>query len=317
MTNKLKNFTPAFGSEKKKSIVKFNQITEKPTNKTENDITNNLLDSLKNETDSLQTAMLDNASWAVPLNDRGLESSESESVGVNIEKASAGITFDDSDFDKLLLEANALTKDNTSSFPSFSDDEDFRDSDEDVSSEIREEIYTEGYMQGSLDQKEIMDKRLAELQETVKSLEISSLTPETLSVQINDAISSLIKEVSHSILSEAKSSLLSDIVESKVAEFISEVKGWELITSVYCSIDEYENLLEIFSENDKAEKITTEGAGLVSFFVGNVKYIKDKDLFAGGFRIEVDRESGGKIEAVMNIDNHITNIENTLEGITS
>ena len=300
MTNKHKKFTPTFSEKKEQKPIIFNQLIENIDGEKKPDINKEFLD----DDLDLQTILNDNDGSNKIFNN---EDKKPNSID--------GITFGDDDFDKLLLEANALVEGTTYSLPSLSDDEDSTPLIDGIDSEVREEIYTDGYMQGSLDQKEVMDKRLAKLQETVKSLEMSSLTPDILSKQINDAISSLIKEIACSVLSEIKSNLLSDVIESRVSEFVSEVKGWGLVTLVYCSVSEYDNLLEIFSKNEKAEKVEAEESGLVSFSVNNVKYVKDQDLLSGGFRIEIERDGGGKIESVMNIDSHIKKIEETLLGV--
>lgn len=180
-------------------------------------------------------------------------------------------------------------------------DDDEEDLEVGIDEEIKEAIFAEGYMQGSVDQKEIMEKRLIDLQKTITDLKIATVNPASLSEEINLAIGGFIKSVASSVLDELKSSFLGDIVESRVKDFVSGIKEWELATYVYCSREDFLNLTEIFGVDD-----------VESFTRGGAHYSVENDLRKGRFRLEVQKEEGGNIEALMDLDSHLSEVKSSL-----
>ncbi|ELP5898477.1 hypothetical protein QTV49_000351 [Vibrio vulnificus] len=212
--------------------------------------------------------------------------------------------FSDDEFDKILSEVDSMSMPSGEKRSSESvgvmgeEDEDLEP---EIDEELREVIFAEGYMQGSVDQKVVMEKRLVELQKTISDLRIATINPVALSEEVNQAIGGFIKSVAESVIDELKSSYLADIVESRVKDFVSGIKEWELATYVYCSRADFMNLAEVFGIEEVAD-----------FTRGGVHFRIENELSDGRFRLEVKKEDGGNIEAVMDVDSHLSEVKSAL-----
>lgn len=316
MTNNDQSFTPSFSSKQGENHRVFNEIVAP---KSETDISSIFTEGagsatvFPTETESVSVQDFDNLVSDV-------ESLLGEDDDLDPAKPSlSDLGYSGDQFDKILSEVDNMSAGGThiagtsGVLSMLEDEDDFEeDAQGEISEELREEIFAEGYMAGSLAQKEVMDKRLQELQKTVTDLKISAATPALLSEDINSAISVFIREMARSLLSEAKQKLLADIVESRVDEFVADVKAWELTTNVYCAELEFNNLKEIFEEDDSLSAPLTETDEPIGFVRKNIHYILDRELPTGRFRLEIEREHSPKIEAVMELDSHLAAIEDIL-----
>ncbi|MCM0149180.1 hypothetical protein KCN56_11470 [Photobacterium galatheae] len=235
-----------------------------------------------------------------------IDLSQQASASEVTEPGSSHPIFSDAVFDKILSEVDSMMSSTETdaqidkmppALDEAGDEADQTDSEREISDETREALFAEGYMQGSLEQKEVMEKRLIELQKTVTDLKIAAATPAFLSEEINASIGQFIQSVASSVLNELKTSYLAEIVESRVKAFVSDVKGWELATYVHCSEHDYLHLIEIFGI-DAATHLTHNG----------IHYRIDQALQTGRFRLEVQKENEPNIEAVMDINAHLANI---------
>lgn len=316
MTNNDQSFTPSFSSKQSENGRVFNEVVA-PKSETD-------LSSIFTEGAGAAT-VFPTKSESVSMPEFNDLMSDVESIlgeGDDLDPAKPSLSdlgFSGDQFDKILSEVDNMSAGGahiagTSGVLSMLEDEDDfeEDTQGEISEELREEIFAEGYMAGSLAQKEVMDKRLQELQKTVTDLKISAATPALLSEDISSAISVFIREMARSLLSEAKQKLLTEIVESRVDEFVTDVKAWELTTNVYCAEPEFNNLKEIFGDDDLNSTPLTETVEPIGFVRKNVHYLLDRELPAGRFRLEVEREHSPKIEAVMDLDSHLAAIEDIL-----
>lgn len=165
----------------------------------------------------------------------------------------------------------------------------------DLSHEDREEIYAEGFIAGSMEQKEIMDKRIEELKQTVLALGQHDNIADNLSQQINESIGTFTKSLVETIIGETKQNLLSEMVDSKTQEFVNSVRSWDCQIHVYCSLNDFNNLAEINNLSCTESSIKTH----------QYVYIVDKDLTSGKFRLEVNKKDETTIEASMDINSHL------------
>ncbi|MCY9860967.1 hypothetical protein OTK49_00230 [Vibrio coralliirubri] len=317
MTNNNQAFTPSFTTKQGDNNQAFKEIV---VPKSESEISSTFTEGA-----GIATVMpTNNESVSMPDFDSlasDIDSLLMDDEEIDLKKPSlSDLGYSDNEFDKILSEVDSMSSGGGSISSSASvlsmldeGEEDYDDGDQvEISEELREEIFAEGYMAGSLSQKEVMDKRLQELQATVQALKITAATPASLSNDVNAAISVFIREVARSVLSESKQNLLAEIVESRVEEFVTDVKAWELQTNVYCSEPEFNNLKEIFGEDDLSNFPITETDEPIGFIRKNVHYILERELPSGRFRLEIEREHSSKIEAVMELDSHLAAIEDLL-----
>lgn len=290
MTNSNKTFIPKFSANNSGQERVFKRLSDPELENTTDDIFSDI--NLPSDFDGIPT-----------LTDRDI-SDFTDFPSIEAEPRAKDPIFSDDEFDKILSEVDSMSVPSGEKVLNESvgmGDEGDEDLDSDIDEEIREAIFAEGYMQGSVDQKEVMEKRLVELQKTISDLKIATTNPATLSEEINQAIGGFIKSVAESVLDELKSSYLGDIVESRVKDFVSGIKEWELATYVYCSRSDFMNLTEIFGIEEVAD-----------FTRGGVHYSIESDLPDGRFRLEVQKEDGSNVEAIMDVDSHLSEVKSAL-----
>ncbi|MBU2895992.1 hypothetical protein [Vibrio hepatarius] len=295
MTNSNKTFMPKFPANDSVKERVFKRLSDSELENKKDDIFYDI--NLPSDFDGIPT-----------LIDRGnsdfTDFVSEEFPSIKTDPRAKDPIFSDDEFDKILSEVDSMSVPSGLKVLNESvgmDDEDDEDLDPDIDEEIREAIFAEGYMQGSVDQKEVMEKRFVELQKTISDLKIATTHPAALSEEINQAIGSFIKSVAESVLDELKSSYLADIVESRVKDFVSGIKEWELATYAYCSRSDFMNLTEIFGIEEVAD-----------FTRGGVHYSIESDLPDGRFRLEVQKEDGSNVEAIMDVDSHLSEVKSAL-----
>ncbi|MEH0791299.1 hypothetical protein KW882_03200 [Vibrio parahaemolyticus] len=295
MTNSSKTFIPKFSANNLGQERVFKRLSDSELENKTDDIFSDI--NLPSDFDGIPTFTdRDNSDLT--------EFEGTDFPSIKEEPRAKDSIFSDDEFDKILSEVDSMSVPSGEKVFNESvgmDDEDDEDLDSDIDEEIREAIFAEGYMQGSVDQKEVMEKRLVELQKTISDLKIATTNPATLSEEINQAIGGFIKSVAESVLDELKSSYLGDIVESRVKDFVSGIKEWELATYVYCSRSDFMNLTEIFGIEEVAD-----------FTRGGVHYSIESDLPDGRFRLEVQKEDGSNVEAIMDVDSHLSEVKSAL-----
>lgn len=225
--------------------------------------------------------------------------------------------FADDEFDKILSrvtgdEVPDVGLSTDMPLPSLSDlgiDDDDAEGDvtdsAEISEEEREAIFAEGFMAGSIEQKEILDQRAAELRETVTSLQSIEGNPINLSDEINTSVGAFANSLMESIFGEIRDKHLVTLVESKVEEFVNHVKGWDTQIIIHCSEQDFANLCEIYE--------TTPANGSIE--VHKYTYTVDKEASVGKFRLELCKTDKPSIEAVMDVDTHLESIRESVSEL--